>query len=212
MDNRKTGQLIAELRKEKNMTQQDLADKLHVTNTAVSKWERGLSFPGVDILEKLAEELGITVMDILAGEVIKKTEEKISEISIDVMRTEKKKRNKIYVLGIIIAVIFAMVFFFDRYGPAIFQKGYPVPYIKAMMKISDEAPLVKVKEGIYITETGEKQAVFDYIKEKYGAELVEQAGSGYIFSNGTDKLTVSSEIYWRKYTVWSIPDITLQTK
>ena len=212
MDNRKTGQLIAELRKEKNMTQQDLADKLHVTNTAVSKWERGLSFPGVDILEKLAEELGITVMDILAGEVIKKTEEKISEISIDVMRTEKKKRNKIYVLGIIIAVIFAVVFFFDRYGPAIFQKGYPVPYIKAMMKISDKAPLVKVKEGIYITETGEKQAVFDYIKEKYDAELVEQAGSGYIFSNGTDKLTVSSEIYWRKYTVWSIPDITLQTK
>jgi len=212
LDNRKTGQLIAELRKEKNMTQQDLADKLHVTNTAVSKWERGLSFPGVDILEKLAEELGITVMDILAGEVIKKTEEKISEISIDVMRTEKRKRNKIYVLGIIIAAIFAVVFFFDRYGPAIFQKGYPVPYIKAMMKISDEAPLVKVKEGIYITETGEKQAVFDYIKEKFGAELVEQAGSGYIFSNGTDKLTVSSEIYWRKYTVWSIPDITLQTK
>lgn len=212
MDNRKTGQLIAELRKEKNMTQQDLADKLHITNTAVSKWERGLSFPGVDILEKLAEELGITVMDILAGEVCKKTEEKISEISIDVMRTEKKKRNKIYILGIIIAVIFTMVFFFDRYGPAIFQKGYPVPYIKAMTKISDETPLVKVKEGIYITKTGEKQAVFDYIKEKNNAELVEQAGSGYIFSNGTDKLTVSSEIYWRKYTVWSIPDITLQTK
>ena len=212
MDNRKTGQLIAQLRKEKSMTQQDLADKLHITNTAVSKWERGLSFPGVDILEKLAEELGITVMDILAGEVCKKTEEKISEISIDVMRTEKKKRNKIYILGIIIAVIFTMVFFFDRYGPAIFQKGYPVPYIKAMMKISDETPLVKVKEGIYITKTGEKQAVFDYIKEKYDAELVEQAGSGYIFSNGTDKLTVSSEIYWRKYTVWSIPDITLQTK
>ena len=212
MDNRKTGQLIAQLRKEKSMTQQDLADKLHVTNTAVSKWERGLSFPGVDILEKLAEELGITVMDILAGEVCKKTEEKISEISIDVMRTEKKKRNKIYILGIIIAVIFTMVFFFDRYGPAIFQKGYPVPYIKAMTKISDETPLVKVKEGIYITKTGEKQAVFDYIKEKNNAELVEQAGSGYIFSNGTDKLTVSSEIYWRKYTVWSIPDITLQTK
>ena len=81
-----------------------------------------------------------------------------------------------------------------------------------MMKISDETPLVKVKEGIYITETGEKQAVFDYIKEKYDAELIEQAGSGYIFSNGTDILTVSSEIYWRKYTVWSIPDITLQTK
>lgn len=212
MDNRKTGQLIAELRKGKNMTQQDLADKLHVTNTAVSKWERGLSFPGVDILEKLAEELGITVMDILAGEVCKKTEEKISEISIDVMRTEKSKRNKIYVFGIIIAVVFSVIFFFDRYGPAIFQRGYPIPYIKAMIKISDKTPLIKVKEGVYITKRGEKQAVIDHIKEKYDAELVEQAGNGYIFSNGIDKLVVSSEIYWRNYTVWSIPDITLQTK
>ena len=54
LDNRKTGQLIAELRKEKNMTQQDLADKLHVTNTAVSKWERGLLFPDIMILPRIA--------------------------------------------------------------------------------------------------------------------------------------------------------------
>ena len=157
MDNRKTGQLVAQLRKEKNKTQQDLADKLHVTNTAVSKWERGLSFQGVDILEKLAEELGITVIDILSGEISDKTEEKISEISIDVMRTEKRKRNKLCIAGMIIAVFFIAMLFFERYGPAIFQKGYPVPYIKAMMKISDEIPLVKVKEGIYIIKQGKSK-------------------------------------------------------
>ena len=42
MDNIKTGNLIKELRKEKGMTQKDLADKLHITDRAVSKWERGL--------------------------------------------------------------------------------------------------------------------------------------------------------------------------
>lgn len=43
MDNMKTGQLIRDLRKEKGMTQKELADKLHITDRAVSKWERGLS-------------------------------------------------------------------------------------------------------------------------------------------------------------------------
>ena len=43
MDNMKTGQLIRQLRKEKDMTQRELADKLHITDRAVSKWERGVS-------------------------------------------------------------------------------------------------------------------------------------------------------------------------
>lgn len=51
------------------MTQQDIADKLNITSKAVSKWERGLSFPDVGILEKLSEILDITVMDLLSGEI-----------------------------------------------------------------------------------------------------------------------------------------------
>lgn len=69
MDNIKTGQLIATIRKNKSMTQQDIADKLNITSKAVSKWERGLSFPDVGILEKLADILDITVMDLLNGDI-----------------------------------------------------------------------------------------------------------------------------------------------
>ncbi len=69
MDNAKTGQLIATIRKGKHLTQQDIADQLNITSKAVSKWERGLSFPDVDILEKLADILDITVMDLLNGEI-----------------------------------------------------------------------------------------------------------------------------------------------
>ena len=54
MDYEKTGRLIQELRKEKEMTQMSLADKLGVTDRAVSKWERGKSFPDVSMLRPLA--------------------------------------------------------------------------------------------------------------------------------------------------------------
>lgn len=68
MDKERTGQLITELRKEKGMTQKQLADALYVTDKAVSKWERGLSFPDISMLEPISEVLGISVMEILAGE------------------------------------------------------------------------------------------------------------------------------------------------
>ena len=68
MDAVRTGGLIAQVRKEKELTQKDLAEKLHVSVQAVSKWERGLSCPDIGLLEPLAEELGLTVTELLAGE------------------------------------------------------------------------------------------------------------------------------------------------
>ena len=57
MDNAKTGTFIKELRKEKHLTQKELADLLHVTDRAVSKWERGLCAPDISLLEPLALSL-----------------------------------------------------------------------------------------------------------------------------------------------------------
>ena len=68
MDKEKTGQLITELRKEKGMTQKQLADALNVTDKAVSKWERGLSFPDISMLEPLSELLDVSILELLAGE------------------------------------------------------------------------------------------------------------------------------------------------
>ncbi|HIT44787.1 MAG TPA: helix-turn-helix domain-containing protein [Candidatus Aphodovivens excrementavium] len=59
------GEMVRTLRSEKGMTQLDLARKMGVTDKAVSKWERGLSIPDVGSLPKLAEELGISVDDLL---------------------------------------------------------------------------------------------------------------------------------------------------
>ena len=59
------GMMIAELRKEKGMTQLELAEKMGVTDKAVSKWERDLSCPDINSLPKLAEILGVTVDELM---------------------------------------------------------------------------------------------------------------------------------------------------
>ena len=68
MNRERTGMLIAEARKQKNMTQKDLAAALHVSDRAVSKWERGAGFPDVSLLEPLADALGLQVLELLRGE------------------------------------------------------------------------------------------------------------------------------------------------
>jgi len=68
MDNEKMGQFISELRKSHQMTQKDLAAKLNVSDKAVSKWERGLSYPDILLLAPISEILGITVTELLNGE------------------------------------------------------------------------------------------------------------------------------------------------
>lgn len=67
MDAGKTGKFIAKKRKSMNMTQNELAEQLHITDKAVSKWERGLSFPDISILIPLAEILNISLYDLLKG-------------------------------------------------------------------------------------------------------------------------------------------------
>jgi len=68
MDNAKTGALIKAQRKEKGLTQLQLAQRLNITDRAVSKWERGLSAPDIALLEPLGETLGLTVTELIRGE------------------------------------------------------------------------------------------------------------------------------------------------
>lgn len=75
MNNAKIGQFISEKRKALGLTQQELAEKLQITNKAVSKWETGDGMPDIQLLTPLAKELGVTVDEILNGE------EKVEEMN-----------------------------------------------------------------------------------------------------------------------------------
>ena len=71
MDSQKTGQLIAQRRKELGWTQKDLGEQLHVSDRTVSKWERAAGFPDISLLEPLADALGLSVLELLNGERMK---------------------------------------------------------------------------------------------------------------------------------------------
>lgn len=70
MDQKKIGRFIALCRKERNLTQEQVAEKLGVSNKTVSRWENGNSFPDVSLLQPLCELLGISVNELLEGEKI----------------------------------------------------------------------------------------------------------------------------------------------
>ena len=71
IDNQKFGVFLRQLRMEHGMTQKDLAERLFVSDKAVSKWERGLSLPDIALLRPIADTLGVTVTELLAGEYIR---------------------------------------------------------------------------------------------------------------------------------------------
>ncbi len=80
MDNEKIAHFISELRKEKKLTQKELAEQLGVTDKAVSKWERGLSCPDISLLSKLSTVLGITTTELLNGEKAESSSPEINAI------------------------------------------------------------------------------------------------------------------------------------
>ena len=87
MDAAYTGNQIALLRKQKGLTQKELAEKLQVTDKAVSKWERGLNFPDLTLLEPLAEALDTTAVSLLGIE-NSSAEEVVADMT-DLARQEK---------------------------------------------------------------------------------------------------------------------------
>ena len=95
MDPEKFGAFVALCRKEKNMTQLELAQELKVTDKAVSRWERGKGFPDISLLVPLAEALDITVLELMNSERREKrmedfSEESITDMVIHVAAIEKK--------------------------------------------------------------------------------------------------------------------------
>ena len=76
MDMKKIGEFLAQLRKEKNLTQEQLGDNLGVTNKTVSRWENGNYLPPVEMLQSLSDLYGITINEILSCERLGETEYK----------------------------------------------------------------------------------------------------------------------------------------
>lgn len=72
MDAKKFGIYITETRKERQMIQSELAEKIRVTDKAVSRWERGLGFPDINTLETLVDALGIILIELMQSEKVER--------------------------------------------------------------------------------------------------------------------------------------------
>lgn len=108
-----TGNRIQQLRKSCGWTQKDLAQKLNVTDRAVSKWERGLNYPDMAILEPLAKALGTTVAELLCIENVPDTEkvEAVTVVAAEETERLRKETRERATFGVVMTVlIFAALY------------------------------------------------------------------------------------------------------
>ena len=150
------GKFISEVRKEKGLTQKELAERLNVTDKAVSKWETGRSVPDIALLTPLADALGVTVVEILQGEKIET--ESFPEVSDEiVVRTmkignQKLKRSIFIVIIVMIFLIFVSVLSYPAYH---FFNSVPIDNENAILKQSSEIDEAKDLEIIKTVKKGD---------------------------------------------------------
>lgn len=153
MDAQKFGAFVAEHRKEKNMTQADLAAKLQVTDKAVSRWERGLGFPDINTIEPLADALELSVLELMKSERMNEApvSHDIADTAIldtlDVAITQRREeRKKVFsILGISVVIVLLLL--------AIDNAGWDVATIM-LLTFAVILPLFGTISGMILTGYG----------------------------------------------------------
>ena len=121
MNQIKIGKFIAECRKLVNLTQLQLAEKLGITDKAISKWERGISMPDTSIMLELCEILGISVNELLSGERIQmENSDRQNEQVLLEMAKELEKKNKSVWTSMWIIMVLAILGLFGGIAVAAF--------------------------------------------------------------------------------------------
>lgn len=166
MNQEKSGKFIAKLRKEKNMTQEQLAEKMGVSINAVSKWERGLSFPDVSLYKKLCKELGINIEELINGEKDNSDEAKEKAIISTINETNKIKKNSKKML-IALCTIFVIIIG----GLIYYNKNLKVNLVNDSDYLYDEViGFIKEKEFKENPDAEEKDFNVFYSYHPFGIE------------------------------------------
>ena len=107
MDLIKIGKFISAKRKEKKITQSELAEKLYVSDRAISKWENGVCLPDSGNMPNLCEILGITINDLFSGEVVdmKNTEKRLEENLLEMTRMKEESDRHLLKIEIYVGII-----------------------------------------------------------------------------------------------------------
>ena len=208
MEAKKFGQFIAGIRKEKKMTQAELAGKIHVTDKAISRWERGLGFPDIQTLEPLAQALGISVLELMRSErqetekqdqqpeEFRYTQGEVAEMlqnAGDISSQQKKQdRNANVIAGIVLAAITIIVWMtkLASFGGALVVGGIAATVFVSLwyfFQNIDDAESRKIYGVAAILSVGFLLALMQYV---WGEQLGELLPG---------EIDTQQEIFW---TVW----------
>lgn len=167
MDQQKIGKFIAECRKKQGITQMQLAEKLNITDRAVSKWENGRSLPDSSIMLELCSLLGITVNDLLSGEVVSLIDyNKESENNLLEMVKQKEEADKRLLFTEIIVGLLSSIILFCLVFTASFAD------------MQDWLRLVIILIGMMIFSVGIAVAI--RIEQKAGYYKCQNCGHAYV--------------------------------
>lgn len=113
MDQLKIGKFIAECRKKANLTQMQLAEKLNITDRAVSKWETGKSMPDSSIMLELCGVLGISVNDLLCGEVVamENYNKELENNLLEMVKQKEESDSRLFMFEWVIGILSCIVLF-----------------------------------------------------------------------------------------------------
>ena len=122
MNQIKIGELLKELRKEKGLTQEQLAERFHVSRRSVSRWETGNNLPDVDIIIEMADYYEVDLRELIDGErksekvneELKETVLKVAEFSNEDTLKITRLMNKLFIGGLVAAVIYFVLVFTDN--------------------------------------------------------------------------------------------------
>lgn len=164
MDQEKIGKFILELRKDKKMTQQELADKIGVTDRAISKWENGRGMPDISLMKPLCEILDITLNELISGEKIDKKEyqKKSDENILKTIKYTNKKTNffkKFLICLISVFLILILMFIIDvrkmNQNEEVVFSTWGFDYFPAI-NLNDEEIEIAVRN--YLIEKGDNES------------------------------------------------------
>ena len=195
------GKFIQQKRREKQLTQKELAYKLGVTDKAVSKWERGQGCPDVSILEKLSKELGVSILEILKGRIIENEIIKVTEANDYIQETIKYTKNNIKetinkIITFIIISIALLLLILNIQNIINMNKKYKYNFDNEMYqtiktnanKIEKNTEIILKNQGIYSKED------YNKICEILNNNLKSIKNERIIKETGTKKYT-RNEIY-----------------
>ena len=142
MEQKKIGQFISELRKEQEMTQQQLADSLGVSNKTISKWECGNGMPDISSIIPLCEILNITVNELISGERLTPDNysQKAEENMLHFIKQEEDRSRKLNPLALLL-ITFSILFLcwftiFSAYGNSLWSRFFDFTTLFSMSAIT----------------------------------------------------------------------------